>query len=195
MLRKPVQSLLGFLSVVFGLIVLTTVHAVEATAEVGLKQGDPIGVFYVTKIAGAEDDGVDAGQELCYRCRYGSRPMVIVFARKTDGKLPDFMKVLDETIAKNEEANLKGLVALLGEDPEKLATDATSLLAKSKVKRVPFAVAKESQTGPLNYRLSPEAPVTIVVANDSQVVSSRTSNADAIDIDAVMADVKGMLAH
>ncbi len=51
-------------------------------AEECLKQGDPIGAFYVTKVAGADEDGVPVGEELCYRCKYGSRPMVMVFTSK-----------------------------------------------------------------------------------------------------------------
>ncbi|HUY32837.1 MAG TPA: hypothetical protein VMV69_08655 [Pirellulales bacterium] len=33
----------------------------------GLKVGDPVGPFQVVKCAGAADDNVKEGQELCYR--------------------------------------------------------------------------------------------------------------------------------
>lgn len=172
---------------------LSNAFAADAARDGGLKQGDPIGVFYVTKIAGAEDDGVDVEQEICYRCRYGSRPMVMVFARQTDGRLSDLVKQLDAAVAQNEASHLSGFVTLLGEDAGKLKTSATELAEKTSAKHIPFVVAKESETGPLNYRLSVDAPVTIVVASDSQVVSARTYAADKIDIDAIMADVKSIL--
>ena len=177
------------------LLALSTSNAfaADATSEVGLKQGDPIGVFYVTKIAGAEEDGVDVEQEICYRCRYGSRPMVMVFARQTDGKLSELVKELDAAVAQNEASHLSSFVTLLGQDAGKLKTSATELAKKTSAKHIPFVVAKESETGPLNYRLSVDAPVTIVVASDSQVVSARTSATSKIDVDAIMADVKSIL--
>ena len=45
----------------------------------GLQVGERIGAFYVTKLAGAEDDGVAVGKNLCYRCKNGGRPQVMVF--------------------------------------------------------------------------------------------------------------------
>ena len=40
----------------------------------GPQTGDSIGAFNVTKLCGAEDDGVEAGKTLCYRCKNGKRP-------------------------------------------------------------------------------------------------------------------------
>ncbi|EMI22546.1 putative secreted protein [Rhodopirellula maiorica SM1] len=187
------MSRLLICSVLLFAVSLSNVLAADASRDVGLKQGDPIGVFYVTKIAGAEDDGVDVEQEICYRCRYGSRPMVIVFARQIDGKLTKLVKELDAAVAQNEASHLSGFVTLLGEDAGKLKTLATELAEKTSAKRIPFAVAKESETGPLNYRLSADAPVTIVVASDSQVVSARAYATSEIDVEAIMADVKSIL--
>ncbi|GAA5510863.1 hypothetical protein [Novipirellula caenicola] len=172
---------------------LSNAFAADASRDGGLKQGDPIGVFYVTKIAGAEEDGVDVEQEICYRCRYGSRPMVIVFARQTDGKLAKLVQKLDAAVAENEASHLSSFVTLLGEDAGKLKDSANELAKETAAKHIPFVVAKESETGPLNYRLSAEAPVTIVVASDSQVVSARTYATNEIDVEAIMADVKSIL--
>ncbi len=173
-----------------------TVGAAEVLAadtQDGLKQGDPIGAFYVTKAAGAVDDGVEDGEELCYRCRYGSRPMVMVFARETGGKVADLVKQIDSAVAENDESQFKGLLTLLGDDAGQLKADATALAAKASVKQVPLVVAKETKTGPTNYKISEDAAITVVVANDSQVVTTHTFSADDIDIPAVMNEVKQML--
>lgn len=162
----------------------------DTSTEDSLKQGDSIGVFYVTKVAGAEDDGVEPGEELCYRCRYGSRPMVIVFARDTGGKVTDLVKQIEAAVTKNEDASLKGLLTLIGEDAASLKEDASKIAEKAGVKNVPVVVAKETKTGPLNYKLAGDAAVTIVIAKDSQVVNTHVFSADKIDIAAVMADVQ-----
>ncbi|TWU23855.1 hypothetical protein Pla52o_17780 [Novipirellula galeiformis] len=187
------MSRLLFCSMLLLALAASDTNAADATTQTGLKQGDPIGVFYVTKIAGAEDDGVDTEQEICYRCRYGSRPMVMVFARQTDGKVTELVKQLDSAVTENQDARLSAFVSLLGEDTGKLKTSAIELAKKTSAKQIPFVVAKESKTGPLNYRLAIDAPVTVVVANDSQVVSSRAFATDEIDLDAILADVKAML--
>jgi len=165
----------------------------EAATNDGLQEGGPLGVFHVTKVAGAVDDAVEPGETLCYRCRYGSRPMVLVFARDTGGRVPELLKAMDKTVAENEEAKLKGLLTLLGEDSAALKEDAGKIAAKADVKLIPVVVAKETKTGPLNYKLSGDAEVTIVLARDSQVVSTRTTTAAKIDIESIISEVTAML--
>ncbi|MEL6109663.1 MAG: hypothetical protein AAFU85_26945, partial [Planctomycetota bacterium] len=103
------------------------IGSVNAADSECLKEGDAIGAFYVTKVAGAEQDGVEKGTELCYRCRYGSRPMVMVFARKSGGKVTDLVKELDAAIADNEGEELKGLLTLMGEDASALKETAVKV--------------------------------------------------------------------
>ncbi len=164
-----------------------------AASDDCLEQGDSIGVFYVTKVAGAEDDGVEPGEDLCYRCRYGSSPMIMVFARNTNGKVPELLKQMESAVSENEESSLRGLLTLMGEDVSKLKADAEKIATMTAVKKVPVVVAKEAMTGPLNYKLAADAAVTIVVAKDSQVVNTHTFASDKIDIAEVMQEVKLML--
>ncbi len=182
-----------FLGSALTLVMTCTFAAADSQSEDGLKEGEAIGAFYVTKVAGAEDDGVEPGDDLCYRCRYGSSPMVMVFARQTGGKVPQLIKQLDSAVAANEDARLKGLLTLMGEDTAVLKEDAKKIAEKSGAKKVPVVIAKETKTGPLNYKLPSDVEVTIVVAKDSQVVSTHTFAADKIDLPALMREVKQML--
>jgi hypothetical protein len=158
-----------------------------------LKKGDAAGAFYVTKVAGAEEDGVRVGTELCYRCRYGSRPMVMVFTRRTGGEIPKLMQQLDSAVVDNEASQFRALVTLMGEDAAKVKESAAQVAERSGVKHVPIVVAKETVGGPANYRLSKSADVTIVVASDSQVVSAKTYQSDRIDIAAIMGEVNTLV--
>ncbi len=158
-----------------------------------LKKGDAAGAFYVTKVAGAEEDGVTVGTELCYRCRYGSRPMVMVFTRSTDGAVPKLMQQLDSAIVDNEASQFRALVTLMGDDAAKVKENAIQIAERSGVKHLPVVVAKETAGGPANYRLSESADVTIVVASDSQVVSANTYDSDRIDIAAIMGEVNALV--
>ena len=158
-----------------------------------LQTGDPVGVFYVTKAGGALDDGVEPGQDLCYRCRYGSSPMVMVFIRETDGKVQQLVQRLDATVRRHKRSRLRGLVTVLGKGVGRLRETASRVANRGKVMNVPVVVAKEAETGPLNYKLAPNAPVTIVVAKDSQVVRVYTSKTNDIPVDLVIKDAESIL--
>lgn len=189
-LEKPNMSRL-FLGTALTLALVTSyAHAADTES---LKQGDSLGAFYVTKVAGAEEDGVSKGQELCYRCRYGSRPMAIIFARDTGGDVAKLAKTLDEAVAAHEDAQLKSFVTLLGDDASSLNKQATKFAKSAGLKNLPVVVAKEAKDGPGNYKLSADAPVTVVIGTDSQVVSTHTFDADDIDINAVMSDINKAL--
>ncbi len=168
-------------------------NADKAANDQGLKQGDSLGVFYVTKVAGAVDDEVEPGEELCYRCRYGSRPMVLVFARSTGGNVPELLQAIDKAVGENEESKLKGLLTLIGDDAAALKADAEKIAEASGDKLVPVVVAKETKTGPLSYKLSSDAEVTIVLAQDSQVVATHTYDAAKIDVKTIISEATKML--
>jgi len=183
-----------FLGATLAVAMMTSGFAADAaTEECCLEEGSSISPFYVTKVAGAEDDGVEVGEPLCYRCRYGSRPMVMVFSRKTGGQMPKFVKELNAAVKANEENQLKGLVTLIGNDADELKEQGVKFAKQAGAVHVPVVVAKDTETGPASYKIPESADVTVVVANDSQVVSTHTFKADSIDVAAVMKEVKEML--
>ncbi len=158
-----------------------------------LKQGDPIGAFYVTKVAGAAEDGVPVGEELCYRCKYGSRPMVMVFTRKDNDKVAKFVGQLDKAVGEHKEDQLRGLVTVMGADQSNLKTQASKIAKDSEAANIPVVVAADSENGPESYRLDPASDVTVIVANEGQVIASHSFSADNIDAALVMKEVEQML--
>ena len=153
-----------------GLMLVAGSVSAADSSDACLQAGDPIGPFYVTKVAGPED-GVTVGKTLCYRCKYGARPMVMVFARNTGGKLGELVKGLDAAVAKNEDAQLRSFVTLIGGDVKGLTQTGEKMSAELGLKNVPVVVAEDSENGPSNYKLDPKAEITVVVASDSKVIS------------------------
>ena len=94
--------------------------AVTASAEVtsGPQVGAQVGAFTVTKVAGNADDGVEAGKSLCYRCKMGARPVVMVFARTADPKLAKLLKKIEEEVAEHESDKLTSFVNMIGGDAD-----------------------------------------------------------------------------
>lgn len=160
----------------------------------GPQDGDRLGAFYVTKVAGAENDGVDEGQNLCYRCKNGARPQVIVFTRSTDPKVAKLVQKLDKAIAENEDSQLRVFVNLLGEDKEDLTDQAKKFAAKSAAKNVPIVVPNEFENGPDNYGINAKAAVTVTLASDMGVKASHAvTNASELNVDSVLSDLQKIL--
>lgn len=174
--------------------IVTSAVGVGEELKSGPQTGDQLGAFYVTKCAGAEDDGVAEGKNLCYRCKNGAKPQVVIFTRSIDPKLVDFVKQLDKAITKNSDSKLTGFVNVLGEDKDE-ATDAARKLAKtSKTSKVPFVVPNESENGPDNYGINPKAEVTIILASELGV-KANYAVADVKDLKTkeIIADLKKIL--
>ncbi len=70
--------------------------AQAAELKSGPQVGDMVGAFYVEKVAGAVNDNVSVGKQLCYRCMLGNKPVVMVFARKADKNLASLVKELEQ---------------------------------------------------------------------------------------------------
>ncbi|GAA4461395.1 hypothetical protein [Novipirellula rosea] len=184
-------------------LALALVSATTASAEKpakkggmksGLQPGENVGAFYVTKCAGAEDDGVAEGKNLCYRCRNGSKPQVMVFTRSDDPKVAELVKKLDEAVASNEESKLRVFVNVLNEDKDDASDIAKKFVSTTSVKNIPFVVPNENANGPDNYGINPKADVTIVMANEGNVKANyAVANAKKLNVDAVIADLNKIL--
>lgn len=175
------------------LVALSMTYATPLHAGDRLEQGNPIGPFSVTKLAGADDDGIEVGQSLCYRCRYGSRPMVLIFARDSTDELVKLIREVESLTLQHAAANLKSLVTLVGSDREAIRSRAEALAKLSGVTEIPFAVSNDGEYGPGHYGLNESSEVVVVVANDSQTVASFAFTDDEIDTSKVLAAIQDLL--
>jgi hypothetical protein len=159
-------------------------------AKSGLATGEAIGPFDVVKCAGAEDDGVKIGSSLCYRCRYGNRPMVMVFTHNNDKGLPKLIKELNTAAEENKSKQLKAFVNVVGDDKEKAETAAKTLGKESKL--VPVVVPVEYESGPKDYGINPKVETTVIVASGGKVVANHALGKDGLTekaIATILADV------
>jgi hypothetical protein len=169
--------------------------AVAGEVKSGLEPGASIGAFDVVKCAGAASDGIDVGEQLCYRCRYGQKPMVMVFARKADDSLAGLVKELDASVAASSSKKLQAFVNLLGSDREAVEGQAKEFGAQVKAENVPIVVPVESENGPENYGISPDASVTVIVAEKGKVVANHaiSGDLDEATVNAILGDVKKLV--
>ncbi len=179
------------------LVVALAVSASTVSAEEvksGLQAGDKIGAFYVTKLAGAEDDGVEVGKNLCYRCKNGNKPQVMVFTRSADAKVTSLVSGLDKLIADKSDNDLRAFVNVLGETKESATSEAEKVVKAAKAKNVPFVIPNEVENGPGNYGLNAKAEVTVIIANKGQVVANHAfGSAKEVDVKKVLETVNTSL--
>jgi hypothetical protein len=161
----------------------------------GLKTGESVPAFNVTKCSGAAEDGVAVGTELCYRCKNGSRPQVMVFTRSPkDKNVVKLIQELDKAIVANSDKDLRAFVSVLGEDKEELSSVAKEIATSTKAKNVPFVVPNEFENGPENYGLNTKADVTILIVDKSTVKANHAfAAAKDLKVDDVLADVKKLV--
>lgn len=164
------------------------------SAHDSLRSGDALGAFRVTKIAGANEDGVSEGETLCYRCRYGSSPMVLAFVRSDSVDLKPTIAAMNELLAQHEDDRLRGLIAFYGDQADALRDRAESLSTKVSDCSAPIVVTSDAATGPSNYRLPEDHDVTIVTAIDSQVVSVEHFDGK-VDFDRVASAIKSAISE
>lgn len=180
-----------WLAGVCAIAVLAAATTARASSEIksGPQPGDKIGAFDVTKCGGAADDGVSVGDKLCYRCKYGGKPMVMVFTRKADDQVATLIKKLDKAVEKNSEKQLKAFVNFVGDDRKESEKRAKRLAGDTE--NVPMVVPEESTNGPDNYGINPDAVVTVIVAREGKVIASHgyTGTPDSDDIKEIMSDV------
>lgn len=170
------------------------VASAEPTVKSGPQAGDSLGAFYVTKVAGAENDGVDKNANLCYRCRNGRRPQVIVFTRAADGKVAELVAKLDKAVQENSSSKLRVFVNVLGEDKADATDHAKKLASSSKAKNIPFVVPNEFENGPDNYGINAKAEITVTMASELGVKASHAAGAATdLDVASVLSDLKKIL--
>lgn len=172
--------------------------AAVASAEMtsGPAVGDMVGAFTVTKVAGNPDDGVADGRTLCYRCKMGQRPVVMIFARSADEKLASLLKELDEELEEHADDKLTGFVNMIGADAESLKKAAAEFVAKHGIKRLAFVVPEDATNGPPDFKIAPEADVTVICYKEGTVKANHAfpkGGLTAEKIDAVVSASCGLV--
>ena len=145
--------------------------AVVASAEMtsGPQVGDSVGAFTVTKVAGNPDDGFPVGRSGCYRCKTGSKPVVMVFARTGDEKLAKLLKKIEEEVEEHQDEKLMSFVNMIGADAESLKKATEEFAAKHGITRIAFVVPEDAKDGPADFKIAPDADVTVVCYKGGEV--------------------------
>ena len=153
-------------------VAVTAAGVASADLTSGPQPGESVGAFTVTKVAGNANDGVAEGKSLCYRCKMGNRPVVMIFARTADQSLAKLIDELEEELKEHESDKLTGFVNMIGSDAESLKVAAAKFVKDNGIQRVAFVVPEDAQNGPDNLKIAPEADLTVVCYKGGKVMAS-----------------------
>lgn len=132
----------------------------------GLQPGDKAGAFNVQDVTGPRK-----GKSLCYACAFGRQAVVNIQAREMSPALIGMIKELDAIV--DSPASIKGdskhaFVVYITDDPEFAAKELSEIAQRHKIKNIPLTIFDEL-TGPVGYKLTPDAEVTIMMWRDTVV--------------------------
>ena len=173
-------------------VAAVVVGSAVATAEMtsGPQVGESVGAFKVTKVAGNPDDGVTEGRNVCYRCKMGSRPVVMVFARSADEKLAKLLKKIEEEVEEHQAEKLASFVNMIGTDADSLKKAAADFVAKHDLKRIAFVVPDEVENGPAEFKIAPDADVTVICYKGGTVEANHAFSKGALSDEKIAAVVE-----
>jgi hypothetical protein len=166
------------------LFVAATVAFAAEPKSAALQVGDAVEAFYVKDVTGPA-----AGTELCYRCRYGNRPVISIFTRKVTDQVASLAKEIDAAVGQNTDKDLAGFVVVLTDDPAGQEEGLKKLAKDNGIKHLPLTTFNDVG-GPRNYKLTKDADVTVMMWVDGKVQVNEALKASELSKDKIAALVK-----
>lgn len=139
-------------------------------------------------------NGPDAGKNSCLYCRFGSRPVVMIFAREVTPALRSLVQQLEKLEAAHADGDMGGCIIVCNETPG-IPEMLGEMARQDQLKNVILAVTKNA--GPEAYKLAGDAEVTVLLYNHTTVVANhsyRKGELDAQQIETVIADAVKLVA-
>jgi len=135
----------------------------DGSRNTSFERGDAVPNFYVRAVTGPLQ-----GKSVCYVCRNGDRPVVMILARKIIPGLGDLLRDLDEQIDAHRADGLRGFGVFIGPDSRKLLPQVQTLAFENKLS-LPLTLAAAPAEGPAVRGLSESAAVAVVLYRNQRV--------------------------
>ncbi|MFP6765310.1 MAG: hypothetical protein VB858_16900 [Planctomycetaceae bacterium] len=135
-------------------------------SEAGPKAGSTIHPFFVRAVTGPHRN-----RSVCYVCRYGSRPVVMVLVQEVDPKLGTLLTTIDQIIDQNRLTGLRGFGVLVT-DQSAQAVPILQTIAFDRKVHMPLTAATTSIAGSSSHNLHPDAATTLILYRNQKAVET-----------------------
>lgn len=164
-------------------------HSVEAHSgvshfESGLKVGAKVPQFYVRAVSGAHQN-----KSVCYVCRNGDRPVVMLIARDMTPELTQLLQKVDALVDQNRAAGLRGFGVFLPQEGKELFPKVQTLAFNAHLS-MPLTIATTATEGPSGQEIHPDASLTVILYRDQTVTANFAYRAGQLDAKAIEAILK-----
>lgn len=153
--------------------------------------GERVPQFYVRAVTGPL-----MNKSICYVCRNGDRPVVMVLLRDVVDGVPRLLEEVDRFVDQHRADSVRGFCVLLSEN-QRTATSTLQTLSFDHRLSLPLTVAPPQLESPANQNLHPDAAVTVVLYQDQTVQATYGFRAGEVTrerIDDLMAGVRKLAA-
>jgi hypothetical protein len=161
-----------------------SIRAGEPLAS-GLKPGEKITTIFEP----LNVNGPFAGEPHCLVCENGLSPVAMVWARDVGEPLVRLLAKLDAAAVKNAKQEMGSFAVFVGDDTV-LQPKLQAVAEKQKLAKLVLAI--EPAPGPAEYKLSPEADVTVMFYNEHEVLANhafRKGELNDAAIEKILADL------
>ncbi|MFQ5734463.1 MAG: hypothetical protein ACE5KM_21215 [Planctomycetaceae bacterium] len=132
----------------------------------GPKVGSRVPSFYTRAVTGPL-----MNKSLCYVCRNGRRPVVMLFFRRVGPRLTPLLKGVDVIIDKHRADGLRGFGVFVGGNPAKAASGVQTFAFDNKI-AMPLTIAGETTASAEGLTIHRDAAVTVVLYRKRKVVQT-----------------------
>ena len=157
-IRPTVTLAIALVTVTIG------VGANRKPIESGRAIGQPVPSFYVRAVTGPLRN-----KSVCYVCRNGSRPCVMVLFRETSPLLGTLLKEIDKVVDRNRAKGLRSFGVLISPEPGRAISRLQTMAFNQKI-TLPLSVATDVVGSPSCQNIHKQAEVTVVLYRRQKVV-------------------------
>lgn len=142
---------------------------------------DPLPGFTVRTIAGPEH-----GHIMCLCCRYGLRPVVVVFTRDLNDDVQELVHKIDVKVGENADKKMAAFLVVLTEDDDAIEPRLKALAEDAGIVNTPLTILAVPTPRP-EYRIADDAEVTVVMYVEKEMKVHRSFSPGALDNTAIEA--------
>jgi len=184
------ETSVRFVSVVVTTILLfTTVSLAAERLDSGLKPGEKITTIFEP----LNVNGPNAGEPHCLVCENGLSPVAMIWARDISEPLSQLLARLDAQTVKHSSQEMGSFAVFIG-DESALEPQLKEVAEKQKLKKLVLAI--NIPPIPDEYKLAPDAEVTVMLYSRHKVLANhafRKGELDGQAVERILADLPKIL--
>lgn len=143
---------------------LASSHAAEPELHSGVEVGELVPSFYMRAVTGSL-----MNKSVCYVCRNGARPVVMVLVRRMDPELKPLLQKIDKEVDRQRGDGLRSFGVMIADEPFKAVAPVQTFAFNHDI-AMPFGVAPRSVAAAASQNLHADAVVTVVLYRKQRVV-------------------------